>query len=68
MPNQFYTTAELAKLLKTNPQVIRQSRVDGKLFDFPAPKFIKLGKAKILYPAYEVYEYLSLAEPQRITY
>ncbi len=65
---EYYTTAQLAEKLETNPQVIRQSRVSGMLYGLLAPKFIKLGKSKILYPTSEVDLYLSKRELQRITY
>ena len=56
---KFYTTAELAERLKAKPQVIRASRVSGMLFGHAAPKFIRLGARKILYPESEVNKYLA---------
>ncbi len=65
---KFYTTAELAELLHTNPQVIRASRVSGMLFEYTAPKFIKLSRNKVLYPVTEVNKYVRGLELKQVTY
>ena len=42
---EIYTTKSSAKFLDCAEQTLKQSRVTGKLFGVPAPKFIKLGNS-----------------------
>jgi len=51
--NEYLTTAELARLTKTQPQTWRRKRWEGG-----GPKFVKLG-SRILYRRADIDEYLA---------
>lgn len=61
------TTKQVAQLLCTSDQVIRQSRVDGKLFGRPAPLHKRIGNYKILYEVEEIERYIKQSETRRVT-
>ncbi len=64
---RFMNTQELADLLCTSNQVIRESRVSGKLFGHDSPAHVKLSAKKILYSTKEVKSYLNQLETRRVT-
>ena len=66
--DEYITTAELAKQLKTAPSSLRRSRQSGHLYGFPAPEFIKFGTRKVLYIKASVDLFLQQVAPQRKLY
>lgn len=54
----FLDSADFAKILCTNPSVIRKSRGTGTLFGLPSPKCRRRGSRKVLYSIEEVNAWL----------
>ncbi len=58
LTREYLSTDDLAVVLSTSKVIIRQSRVDGKLFGRNAPEFIRIGERKLLYKASTIIEWI----------
>ena len=73
MPNlnatqeDYITTKQFAQLLKTNPQVIKQSRSSGVLFESTPPPFIRFGPRKLLYKLSDVINWMDSFPKSTVT-
>ena len=55
----YLNTTQVATILDTSPQVIRNSRSSGILFGQPAPLHIKFGQRKVIYSTDEIERWVS---------
>ena len=73
MPNlnatqeDYITTKQFAQLLKTNPQVIKQSRSSGVLFESTPPPFSRFGPRKLLYKLSDVINWMDSFPKSNVT-
>ena len=58
LSDEYLSTEQVAQVLKTNPQVIKDSRQRGKLFGRKPPEFIRIGERKLLYKASEIVRWI----------
>lgn len=56
---EYLTTKDLASVLSTPEPVVRQSRVDGKLFGRKAPEYVRIGERKLLYEASTIRDWIA---------
>ena len=58
LADEYLNTEQVAQVLKTNPQVIKDSRSCGLLFGRKAPEFIRIGERKLLYARAEIIRWI----------
>lgn len=61
---------EAPDLLHTSPHSLKRGRIDGKLFGYPSPPFIKMGSAansRVLYTGQALIEFLNQFQEQATT-
>ena len=64
---RFLSTEDAAKVLNTNPVIMREARSSGMLFGRPAPDFLKMGTRKIVYEAQTLIDWVKASPVQSVT-